>query len=417
MKRIRDFMIMYQPPLVFCVCGAILLSLSFSLVVYPRIEYSFHAQQDADRYGEIGRNFYEGNGFRFTDAEMSTVSRGPIYPLMIAALCWVFRGYSVLSIQVLQAFILGGSVLFVFFVTRQLSTLAVARWAAFFIAFNPIFMWYSARIWTETLLTIMILFVAYRLVRFFNIPTFWRALFLGMVVGITSLIRSGVILFIPFLIIICLSRFKWKEAKYLFVSFLCVIIIILPWSVRNYRVTKEFIPVQTTAASNFIVGKAIAQDFTKYPLSFSQSMERATSEIGDTLDNADISPLDAEEAVGEAYLRNMIIREVWNNPKILFQKISAQVFTFWYLAESPLKSILILIVQLPIILSAIAGIIFMGRRKQKLFPLLSIIVYWWGIAVCFIAHARIAVPIVPLVIILAVIGLLREIKYDQTSSA
>ncbi len=404
-NAIRKVMNRYQPPLLLSVILSFCLSILFSFIIYPKIEEPCHAWQDVDRYAEIGQNLYNGNGFRFEDADMPTVARGPIYPLTIAALSWFAGSYAVWHVQLLQAFFLAGACILVFYVARQISPPQLAHWVALVTALYPLFIWYAARIWTETLLVLGVSFLAYRLIRFHRAPTFGRGIMLGIVVGFLILVKAGFLLFIPFLLVYYLLKKNFRAVRHCLFALVCVVVIIMPWTVRNYHVSDSVIPAETTASSNFLIGNVVARDFFQHPLSLSIPMQKGTDEIAQWMDEADLSPLDAEEAAGENVLRKKAIDSFLSNPVFLLQKVGTQAITFWYLGETPLKSIIILIVQLPILFFAVRKILKAVRENTLVVPLILIITYWWGVAALLVAHARIAVPIMPLVLLLAVYGL------------
>jgi 4-amino-4-deoxy-L-arabinose transferase-like glycosyltransferase len=398
----------YQPPLILSVVLCLCLNILFSFIIYPLIEQPFHAQQDVDRYAEIGQNLYRGNGFRFEGADMPTVSRGPIYPLTIAALSWVAGGFAIWHIQLLQALFLAGACVLIFFVARQIFSAGVAHWAALAMALYPLCIWYAARVWTESLLVLGVSFLAYRLVRFHRAPTFGRGIMLGIVSGLLILVKAGFLLFIPFLLLYYSVTKNFAAVRHCLLALVCAVVIVLPWTVRNHRVSDSIIPVQTTAASNYLIGNTVARDFFEHPLSLSVPMQKGTEEIARSMDEAGLSPLDAEEAAGENVLRPKAIESFRSDPIFLVKKLGIQAFTFWYLGEVPLKSIVLLLVQIPVLIFALRKIRKTVRESALVVPLILIIIYWWGIAALFVAHARIAVPIMPLVLLLAVYGMYRR---------
>jgi 4-amino-4-deoxy-L-arabinose transferase-like glycosyltransferase len=250
----------FQPPLAVSVMLCLCLSILFSLFIYPIIEQPYHAQQDVDRYAEIGQSLYRGNGFRFEGVDLPTVSRGPIYPLVIAALSWVTGGFAVWHIQLLQAIFLAGACIVIFFTARQVFSPVVAHWSALALALYPLCIWYAARIWTESLLVLGVSFLVYRLIRYHRAPTFGRGMMVGIVAGFLTLV----------------------------------------------------------------------------------------------------------------------------------------------------KAIILLLIQIPVLFFAFRKIRKAVRENALVVPLILTIVYWWGISALFVAHARIAVPVMPLVLVLAVYGMVRR---------
>jgi hypothetical protein len=173
-------------------------------------------------------------------------------------------------------------------------------------------------------------------------------------------------------------------------------------------VSDTIIPVQTTASSNYLIGNAVSHLFFSHPLSLSLSMQNGTEEIAGWMDEAGLSPLDAEEAVGEKILMEKAIESFQSDPLSLPRKLGIQALTFWYLGEVPIKSVILLLIQIPVLFFALRKIRKAVRENALVVPLILTIVYWWGIAALFVAHARIAVPVMPLVLVLAVYGMVRR---------
>ena len=405
---IQNIVNRYQPPLAVTVMLCLCLSILFSLLIYPRIEQPYHAQQDVDRYAEIGQSLSRGDGFRFEGADLPTVSRGPIYPMIIAALSWITGGFAVWHVQLLQAVFLAGACIVIFYIARQVFSPVAARWSALAVALYPLCIWYAARVWTETLLVLGVSFLAYRLIRFHHAPTFGRGIMIGIVAGFLALVKAGFLLFIPFILVYYLITKQFVAVRQCLFALICVAVIVLPWTVRNYRVSNSIIPVQTTASSNYLIGNAVARDYFEHPLSLSISMQKGTEEIAGWMNEAGLSPLDAEEAAGENLLKQKAIESFRSDPLFLLRKLGVQALTFWYLGEVPVKSIVLLLIQMPVLFFALRRLRKAVRENALVVPLLLTIVYWWVIAAFFVAHARITVPVMPLVLVLAVSGMVRR---------
>ena len=115
---------------------------------------------------------------------------------------------------------------------------------------------------------------------------------------------------------------------------------------------------------------------------------------------APIDPL----AVDRILLR-AALGDVAAYPMLIPQKLIVQSLTFWYLAADAPKSILTGVLQFPVILMALPGIVRVLRRRSWALALLVPIVGIMGVSVAVFAFARLSATIMPYVIGLATYGL------------
>jgi hypothetical protein len=173
---------------------AIIFSLFFSLVVFPRLRVPLNLNIDPDRVGELGANIYTGKGFSYNESCSPAVDRGPIYPYLLAGVFWFTGGVHFTAVQVFQAICHGLTCFLVFLAASRIFKHRVAITAQFLCALHPMLIWYTARIWIETVNTLATTIVLLAIVLLNERLTFARSIGAGVAMGIATLTKSIIIL-------------------------------------------------------------------------------------------------------------------------------------------------------------------------------------------------------------------------------
>ncbi|MBI1896665.1 MAG: hypothetical protein HYS04_09045 [Acidobacteria bacterium] len=178
---------------------ALVLSLAFVLLVYPSITDPYDAVLDPDRYGPLGFGIWKnGTLAQYPDPEPS-VLRGPVYPVFMAACLAVTNGVWPGSVQVGQSLLFAATTLLVFWIAQTLWNRRVAIAAQLACAFHPLLLWYTSRIWIETVLTFLFTALIAAITYFTLRPTPGRAVLPGCTLGVAALAKS---VFVPFVVIL-----------------------------------------------------------------------------------------------------------------------------------------------------------------------------------------------------------------------
>jgi len=125
--------------------------------------------------------------------------------------------------------------------------------AAFLAAVYPELVWFAAHFWAETLFTVLLWWGIERLVASDETQSPRAALAAGLAWGLAILTRETVLYFVP----IAALWLAWrrpdglKRAAFYAGS---ALIVVLPWTVRNYLVFDAFVPVSTAGALNLWQG-------------------------------------------------------------------------------------------------------------------------------------------------------------------
>lgn len=223
----------------------VLLSLGvclFFLAAYPLPE----VKNDAVEYLALARNVAAGQGFS-QDGITPAAYRPPLFSLLLGGWFRVTGTSSVLSAAVFQSVLqaLGTGAAFLLFLECAVP-LSWAIAGALFLAVDPLLVTRTAFVLQEPTLILFTTLAVLASVRLVRSASPGRAALAGAAWGLCTL-GKVVAWFAPFLLLAMRflpARLRWerrrKEAVLLLLSF---VIVIAPWTVRNYLHFHRFIPV------------------------------------------------------------------------------------------------------------------------------------------------------------------------------
>jgi 4-amino-4-deoxy-L-arabinose transferase-like glycosyltransferase len=125
--------------------------------------------------------------------------------------------------------------------------------AAFIAAVYPELVWFAAHFWAETLFSVLLWWGIERLVASDAAGSSRAALAAGLLWGAAILTREPVLYFVP----LAALWLAWRRRSGLRRAglFVCAsLIVVVPWTVRNYLVFDAFVPVSTAGALNLWQG-------------------------------------------------------------------------------------------------------------------------------------------------------------------
>jgi len=215
-------------------------------------------------------------------------------------------------------------------------------------------------------------------------PTLSNALATGVLFGLAMLCRATLQFFPIVFALIFIFTAKKHKIKALYLSaFLIIItlIVISPWTIRNYHVSDRFILIRSTG----------------YETSSTYNKEIINN-------NALLSKSDANFITG-IFNRFTSIKGL--------KSIISKGTKFWYWGQSRLTSMISLIINVPLLLIGIVGLIIALKNRRNVFLLVLVIVYFNILHALWGGRARYSVPIMPYVIMFAAYGLFNIIKKFQ----
>lgn len=386
--------------------GAMFAALAFSLVIFPIMSGPLQAHLDPDRFGELGTNIALGKGFVYGSGSSTVTAfdRAPVYPLIVAFTRLALREHFVPGLQVLQALFHGLTGLLMYRIAREFMDHRSAVLAQIIHALHPVMIWYTARIWIETTNTFLTVLAVLMTILVHERASTRRVVGAGVVIGIAVLTKA-VILFLPLVVAgAMLARKQRQTARSLVLATVIALVLIAPWTVRNTIESGRFIPVHTSAGLNLVLGEAIAQHWTDTPFSTLVLWEKGHAAAMEVLGG---TGYDAGSPDGDGMLVKHVVDGWLRDPVAFFRHIIVNGATFWYLSESALKSLVLLALQLPLLICAVRGVWNARGRGSALLLVVLAVLYFWGVHAAIVGWLRYAVPVIPLLILLAAAGIAR----------
>jgi 4-amino-4-deoxy-L-arabinose transferase-like glycosyltransferase len=347
--------------LIVLLLAALALRLGFVFAVLPAIEPHLPLRFDADNYTAIVQSIWRG--------EWRDVERGPVYPLFVAA-C----GGSLTAVRLTQAVMDCGTVWLVFLLGRRLGGERAGLIAGWLYAVYPLAWWRVAFMNKEIALTLLLA------------ATVWnwqRPAMSGVGWGLVNLCKPS------YLLLPLLRRWWTPQRKHYLVTVVIMLAVIAPWTVRNYVLTGELLPVATERGgftayvTNWWPTRGDWE--TNKPL-WQAELDRIRGA------HADLSPIQLDRLFYRLTLENII----GESGRTLLM-VARKAVIFWFVNASWRAWWAVALLQLVYLGLAAAG----AARRRPPAELLIVILYTWALHALVIADVRFALPVMPLVCVIA----------------
>lgn len=386
-------------------CVVVLIRLVYTVASF--ILQSSEPTLGEDYYDEIATNIASGNGFRINPEDGPNLFRYPLYPYFLAGIFYVF-GPSKLAVTGVQ---FGLDLLTLWLVFRLATAVFGSKTGAFALlagAIYPLSAIYIPRCSTEVLFTLLVVSSLYVLYVAHTTQSMVRIACAGVLFGLGVLCRSTMALFplaLPILAIFptALAGRFWERSVKNAVVLLVAILCIIPWTIRNYVVTNEIIPLGTAGGYSIWLGNDLetgGRDFDELDeegrIAFK---EKETAIAGEY----HIFSVEGEKRFKEVALQSM--RE---NPVDSAILIVRKVGRFWVGIYRPMfhsLSIIVIPLQVAFLSVGLLGVWMTWRRQWFVFYILAMILSINAAHAIVTATLRYSIPVMPLVIMLGAAGL------------
>jgi 4-amino-4-deoxy-L-arabinose transferase-like glycosyltransferase len=389
----------FDRPVLGIACTGFALSLAFSFLILPHIAGTHNVNLDADANGALASNIYAGAGMKYDPSGPPALDRGPVYPYLVAALFSLSGGYALGVVQVFQALLHSATTVLVFLIGMHVYDRATALRAQLLCAVHPILLWYTGRIWMETTLVFMVTLTALAALALYRRLTLVKALGAGAAMGVASLTKSVVMLFPLLLLVLLVQRHRTKGLQHGLVVIAVCGLVILPWTMRNYRIAEAFVPVQTSLGFNMIQGDVIGEHWPKQWCCNLDYWRMGQARVDSLLAPHGIPSFREVEA--DRLLLQTALRRYASEPLFVVRRAVANFFLFWSLSESPLKSALYGALQWLLLLAAFAAYMRYGKSYALLTPIVALAVYYIVLHASIVGWARYSMPMIPLLTLIA----------------
>jgi hypothetical protein len=231
--------------------AALVVRVLFVLLVDPTVP----EVGDASAYHLLANNLADGRGYiRPFDLErfgrsVATAEYPPGFPFFLSLLARL--GIRSVEGQRLGMSVVGSaSVVLIAYIGRRASCAAVGIVAGGIAALYPMLFLAEATLMSESLFLFFVcaaLLLAYGAA---DSPTWWRFGALGVVLGLATLTRAEAIVLALFLVVPLAWKLRdvtpWRKIGTGALILAVAGVVVLPWSVRNYRVFDELVPVSNS---------------------------------------------------------------------------------------------------------------------------------------------------------------------------
>ncbi|MCX7994625.1 MAG: glycosyltransferase family 39 protein [candidate division WOR-3 bacterium] len=305
-----------------------------------------------------------------------------MYPFFLAFF-YQFKSTPLLYfiIQMIQALLSLLTVFVVYKTAKHLFGQFPARIIEVFCGLYPPLIYYSTKLVPTTLFLFLLSFTIYMLLDGSE-RLFLYYILTGILLGLTVLCDPVALILYPSVFIWFLITKKVNFFKILVITIVSFVIL-LPWTIRNYRTHESFVPITTQFGVNFWIGNNPYATGTDYFKVISQE-RREYILMTETLPKALQDSLNRLSEIERSnFYFNRAIDFIKNNPlKFLFLLVKKGYYYFWFAPSEIYYSqdleryrILYYFLYLPVLISGFAGIFLSIKNHNRDVSLI--------LAVCF----------------------------------
>ena len=405
----------------------------FLLALIPRLSFVYVSRNatltyDEADYDMLARNLALGNGYVYSDQKDQNVPvtfRPPGYPFFMSLLYRCFDGLgpyyyhsnkpAVFAMRIVQAF-LGATVpLLVYFLALHLFSRRTAFIAGLIMALYTTFIFFTAALMTENLFIPTLLLALLLLLKTEGKHPIRFCVAGALVLGYAIHIRPELVYFLPFLLIWFYLSTRNKHQTLIRWALVAgiVVVMVTPWSVRNYRLLNQFVFLDVRTGYNLYIGYHDGADG-------SFSINAAKTLVKDL-------PQDRTgkwEMIRQTWGTEQAVKFIKEHPWRAIGLLPLKFLHFWdldkreylfaysygYIGHLPsvLLALVLGLVMLPfafVVLGGIVGVTFTRPIPSGVWLFLLLILFYTTGYTLLFGEPRFHMPLTPLIAILAAQGL------------
>jgi 4-amino-4-deoxy-L-arabinose transferase-like glycosyltransferase len=359
---------------------------------------------DEGKYHEMALSIASGQGFQLEGKPTSW--SGPGFPAYLAS-WYVLFGSKPNVGRSANTLLAGVLTVLVCFVGSRIFSREIGLVAGAITAVYPSLVYWNLFMLTEILYACGLLAIALVFSFLYERPYVNRAILAGFFIGLVSYIRPIGLIMIPLIILwilIFLNTPFLKRILLTVVIFVSLILVLAPWTIRNYRVHHRFVPITTNGGVNLLQGNNpvswAPENELRGNLTFylSESMKPYFREEYLNLSEVELS----EKAM--AITRQFLKDHITEAPIMAFYKVK-QLFKIFPHGVSILEKLGLAVsygVLLPFIIVGLVVAAFRNKRSWILF--IFLLATMLG-SIIFYGCPRLRLPVEPIMIIFGCYGL------------
>jgi 4-amino-4-deoxy-L-arabinose transferase-like glycosyltransferase len=363
-------------------------------------------------FGEMGKSLARGDGFAPFGSLIQR--RAPLYPLMIGAIYTLF-GEQPMLVLIAQCLLLAATCVVVFDIGRRMFNTRTGMIAAVFCALNPMLLRYVGDFQLETLLTFLFSLTVWASVRFYARPTLGAGLLLGACAALASLTKAVVfpypVLFAAAVVAVALFRLRRGQAARipwapLAAMFAAMVVIIAPWTIRNYISTGGHVVLISSGASDaFLRGYLFSKpEYATLRLPPYEYAENESNDLFKSLAESAGTVWQRDDYETDQILIRAAVQKLVAEPGEFVRKFSVGLLTFWYQMTSLTNSIVAGVLALGAWGLALVGLRRAWREDRQAWLLILPALYLNLFLAALLALGRYSVPILPALLVVSAFG-------------
>jgi hypothetical protein len=346
-------------------------------------------------YRPVAQSVLDGRGLTTKSGELA-LRYPPGYPLLIAGVIAVGASVGLSENVAIAGLILVGTALNIGLV-YLLASLVWDRWrslvAAAVALLYPITMWLTLQPYSEVPTLTLLLGGLYCCVSPFahrrvgySVCTFG-----GLLIGCSALVRpANIAVLLPIILLLLLWtamawRFRVLGCVAMVAGYMCVV---APWELYVYQRTHVVIPLSTGGPPSIVDGLTYGVNSWK---SYRKAMRLP----------ADVEQLQRDIYDRQAMLVNvgeigrLIAQEVAKRPVAVLKLYTLKAMRSWYATDVGNSDIIVLGIQVPYLLLAVAGSVVAWRRQHQrdvVITVWTLVAYFWVMTTIVLSICRYMVP-------------------------
>lgn len=202
----------------------------------------------SDEYDEIAQNLLAHGvyGAHRGNPELSTVTRGPTYPLYVAGVYAIFGRGRVGAVRALDLVVHAATATLIAAILFSLAGSGAALATGWLYGLWPTTLYYAARPSSETLLAFFLALALWFLVRWRAAPRWGWMAAAGAALGLACLTRGSAIVLLGLVGLgLAFDAHRAVSRTAIVALLLSWALVMAPWWIRNYRVSGGFVPFHT----------------------------------------------------------------------------------------------------------------------------------------------------------------------------
>jgi len=389
---------------------ALLIGLSFT-ILFKQSKLS----PDAFEYDKLGWNLANARGYQIEEG-IPDVTREPLYPFFLSGIYFLF-GHNYLAVRVFQTIINALTCMLIYLIGKKIFGLKSALIASGVCVFYPAFINYTGFIFTETLFTFLLALAVFILLRAQEKKLKGLYILSGILLGLAILCKA-VLIFFPFFISLVLffTELKNKVKVHLLWIIIFSLLVIAPWTIRNYKIFHKVIPIRIGTGFNLWIGSYLPWEGKNMGGKGGYPEGRVKFIETEPLKSLVTGHSDLEV---DTILRQEAIKNIKKNPAGFIKLSLKRAWRLWKQAigqetlnnKSAFLGNIFAMIHYLFLFFAIYGIAFtlLNNFKAVIIPL-SVILYFTLVYSVGYASPRYHLPALPYLILFASSGLLSVIS-------